>query len=45
MIKSIAPHEQFIEGVATRDVPTATITTNDGFIHHARLYLPKKTTN
>jgi acetyl esterase/lipase len=44
MIEPVPPHEQFIEGVATRDVTTATFIANDGFIPHARLYLPEKTT-
>ncbi|WJX30616.1 hypothetical protein P8452_19134 [Trifolium repens] len=43
MIEPVAPHEQFIEGVATRDVTTSMTTTNDGSIHRARLYLPEKT--
>ncbi|KAK2385976.1 putative carboxylesterase [Trifolium repens] len=42
MIESVAPHEQFIEGVATRDVRTSMTTTNDGSIHCARLYLSEK---
>ncbi|CAJ2638730.1 unnamed protein product [Trifolium pratense] len=44
MIDPVAPHEQFIQGVATRDVTTAMITTNEGSIHRVRLYLPEKTT-
>lgn len=46
MIEPVAPHEQFIEGVAIRDVTTTTSTTTntqDGSIHRARLYLPEKT--
>lgn len=42
MIEPVAPHEEFIDGVATRDVTMST-TTNDNFIHRARLYLPEKT--
>jgi len=44
MIEPVAPHEQFIDGVAIRDVTTTTTNnTEDGSIHRARLYLPEKT--
>ncbi|XP_058782813.1 probable carboxylesterase 15 [Vicia villosa] len=42
MVEPVAPHEEFIDGVATRDV-TINTTNNDHFIHRARLYLPEIT--
>ncbi|XP_061368640.1 carboxylesterase 15-like [Gastrolobium bilobum] len=38
MVEPVPPHEQFIDGVATRDV-----TTYDGSGHCMRIYLPEKT--
>src|SRR3954468_24067979 len=42
MVEPVAPHEEFIDGVATRDVTIST-TNNDTFIHRTRLYIPEKT--